>query len=357
MDALERLNHRLEAGGTEHRLYPEDLLKNPTADLQVTPIHHSLFVASDGEEIRGGTWLREQYFSVAGSRHRVGWMKYPISESLVDSQYTGVAASMVLQLLREQPRLMALGMGGHGAPFARLLAGIKWRSSTIPFRFRLVRPARVLRKLSYARRRVAIRVAMDVTAWSGLAWVAHHLHRATAYRVPPGVSVSIESQFAPWADCVWAACHAQYPVLAVRDAGTLDHLYPASLSNLQRLRVTRERDDVGWACCQILSRADVTASYFGDLRVGLVTDMLARPADAAAVLGAAVQYFEDIGTDLIITYVCHAAWLEAARRLRFVTGPSTFAFYRAPQTDKLLGSGCSGQDWHFTRSDGDGPKR
>ena len=98
-DAIRRLNHRLEAAGIEHRVYPEDLSLNPDADLEVRPINDSLHVAADGHEIRGGTWLREQYFWVEGRRHRVGWMKYPVAESLIDPTYAGVPASMMLQLL------------------------------------------------------------------------------------------------------------------------------------------------------------------------------------------------------------------------------------------------------------------
>ena len=102
-DPIGRLNHRLEGGGSEHRLYKEDLSVNPDADLEIRPINDSLFVAADGDEIRGGAWLREQYFSVEGTLHRVGWMKYPVAESLVDPKYAGVPASMVLQFLRHQP--------------------------------------------------------------------------------------------------------------------------------------------------------------------------------------------------------------------------------------------------------------
>lgn len=357
-EALARLNDRLEAGGSEHRVYPEDLTRNPSSDLELHPVHHALFVAADGDEVRGGAWLVEQYFWVDGVRHRVGWMKYPVCESLVDPQYAGVPASMFLQLLRKQPNLMVIGMGGHYTPFARLLTGINWESTTIPMLFRIVRPFRVLRRLRYARRRWWLRAAMEVAAWSGAGWVANQLLLTGWTRAAglSGATATTEADFAPWADAVWESCRGEYPALAVRDARTLDHTNNRSVPNLHRIRVSRGGSDIGWVCAQILP-ARGTAPYFGDLRVGIVTDALARPADSRAVLASGTRRLEELGADLIITYLSHAAWIEAARRLRFLPGPSTFTFYRSPGAERLLVKGAVGERVYLTRSDGDGPAR
>lgn len=354
-DAVERINHRLERAANEHRVYPEDLSTNPDADLAIRPINDSLFVATDGEEIRGGAWLREQYFWVDGARHRVGWLKYPVAESLIDPQYAGVPASMLMQLLRQQPHLMALGMGGHDAPFARLLAGIKWRSYTIPFLFRISRPFNVLRGLSHARRRAWLRRLMDVAAWSGAGWVAHRALHAGTGRIGRSLTVTTEGAFAPWADSVWEDCRDGYGALAVRDAKTLDFLYPSSYPNLHRLRVSRGGTDIGWVCGQILPPGGSLAAQFGNLTVGVVTDTLARPSDATEVLAAGVRHLEDLGVDLVITYLSHEAWVAAARRMRFLPGPSAFAFYWSPQAESLLVQGALATRCHITRSDGDGP--
>lgn len=356
-DAISRLNRRLEAGGIAHRLYPEDLSKNPTADLDVHPVNHSLYVVADGGEIRGGAWLLEQHFWTAGERHRVGWMKYPVSESLVDPAFAGVPASMILSLLRRQPHLMVIDMGGHDAPFARLLAGIGWVSSTIPMLFWIVRPFRFCRGMAYARRRRWLRWAMDAAAWSGAAWVGHRLWLLGAGRraASSGAVAAVESSFTPWADAVWEACRGAYRALAVRDARTLDHVYDPEVPNLRRLRVSRDGADIGWVCVQMLP-GDEMSAYFGELRVGLVTDLLARPEDAEAVLALGTRNLEEWGADLVITYLTHAAWVRAARSLRFLPGPSTFAFYRSPKAEKLLVEGAL-EASHLTRSDGDGPRR
>jgi hypothetical protein len=359
-DSIRRLNHRLEAGGIRHRVYLEDLSANPDADLEIRPINDSLYVAADGHEIRGGTWLREQYFWVERTRHRIGWMKYPVAESLIDPEYSGVPASMMLQLLRRQPHLMALGMGGHETPFARLLAGIGWKASTIPFLFRVARPFRVLRGLTYLRQRWWLRTAMDLAAWTGAGWMTHRLFHATSHpmRGTQAITVTVEPSFTPWADRIWEACRSSYDALAVRDGRTLDHVYPADFPNLSRLRVARAGTEIGWCAAQVLPESPDLARYFGDLRVGMVTDALAHPTNATVVLAMGVRHLEALGVDLVITYLSHTAWTEAARRLRFLSGPSTLAFYRSPRAEELLMSGGTlSARCHLTRGDGDGPRR
>ena len=360
LESIRRLNHRLEAGGIRHRVYPEDLSANPDADLEIRPINDSLYVATDGHEIRGGTWLREQYFWVDGTRHRMGWMKYPVAESLIDPEYAGVPASMMLQLLRRQPHLMALGMGGHETPFARLLAGIGWKASSIPFLFRVVRPFRVLRGLTYLRRRRWVRAAMDLAAWSGMGWLTSRLFYCTSHRVAGSstITAAVEPRFTPWADGIWEACRGEYDALAIRDGRTLDRVYPLEFLDLHRLRIARAGADIGWCAAQILPVGRELARYFGHLRVGILTDVLARPSDATAVLATGVRHLGELDVDLVITYLSHVTWIKAARRLRFLSGPSTFAFHRSPRAEELLVNGRTlATRCHLTRSDGDGPWR
>lgn len=358
--AIDRLNERLRAGGSNHRLYREDLSRNPTADLAIRPVNDSLWVAASGGEIHGSAWLREQYFLVDGEQHRVGWMKYPVSESLVDAKYAGVPASMVFQLLRQQPCLMGIGMGGHDAPFARLLARAGWVASTIPLFFRVSRPFRFLRGMVYARRRKWwMRLGMDLAAWSGLGWLAHAVAVRTArVDAPADLTATVEPRFAPWADDAWQRIAGAYGALAVRDAKTLDFTFPASFPGLLRIRVRSGDTELGWVCAQILSNRGEHARYFGSLKVGLITDALALPSDAAVVLKAGVDHLEREPVDVVLVYLSHVAWQTAARRLRFLSGPSTLAFYRSPRAEDLLvGDAVESQRCHFTASDGHGPKR
>jgi len=181
--AIERLNWRLAAAGLPHRVGHEDPRRSDEPRLDREPIIERLFVAAAGDEIRGGVWLKEQLSWSEGRPVRVGWAKYPVAESLIDAKAAGVPASLLFGLLRQQPHLMALGMGGHAGPFAKLLAAARWASSSLPFFFCLLHPSRVLRHLSYARTTRLQRLLADSLAYSGLAWaVARRTERLVPAR-------------------------------------------------------------------------------------------------------------------------------------------------------------------------------
>lgn len=360
-DALERLNQRLAAGGAVDRVYPEDP-GTPTPERDAdAPIQLSCFVARDDDEVRGSVWLKEQQFRVKGGDERFGWAKYPVAESLVDSRFAGVPAGLTLKLARAQPRSMALGLGGHGGPFARVLAAMRWQGSTIPFFAKLVRPARVLRHLAYLRQTAWRRALLDIAAVSGLGWLgARAASFAVALGAPrhrAGATTRVVESFGSWADTLWEQCRDEYDFLAVRSAAALEAGYPRSFANLVRLRVQRDGGDLGWLCVlrEDLARRDASP-FFGPLVVGLLADGLAHPADAADVVAAGVDYLVAAGVDLIVSNQSHPAWCNALRASGFLPGPSRLAFYRSAQVEERLAeAGVQASGWHINQGDCDGP--
>ncbi len=363
LEAIHRLNRKFEAAGIAHRVYSESAALTLDDGNERRPsIVERLFVAEDGEEIRGGVWLKEQEFWVDRTSVQVGWVKYPVCESLVDRKFAGVPGSMVLRLLREQPRLMALGMGGHGSPFARLLAAIGWLSSTVPLFFAVVRPYRVLRRLSYIRRSRLRALLLDLLALSGAGWLGHRLTRlgsVSRSKLASGYSAEVVYDFGSWSDRLWQRCRDAYGFLAVRDRHALNSLYPADFSGVSRVRVQQDGEDVGWICTQCLDMKRLDgSSHPGQLSLGVITDCFADPSHVRGVFTIGVRQLLDSEVDLIITYQSHGTWQEAARAAGLFRGPDNYAFYCSPAVARLLESesvkknGC-----HLTRSDGDGPIR
>lgn len=355
--AVARLNVRLERGGVEHRVYPEHWQHqfDPNA-----PLSERLFVVVDGSEVRGGVWLREQDFWVGGQVVRAGWAKYPVSESLIDHRFGGVAGSLIVRLLREQPNLMALGLGGCDTPFARLLTGFHWVGQRVPFLFFVARPRAVLRRLAFLRRHAAMRWLLDGVASSGLGWLAARAAQAPAAvrcrRLVSELWVEEEEEFGPWADAIWRRCRGAYGFLAVRDGFALRAVYDRSkLRNaIVRLRVARGGEDIGWACVRCSTFRDKPDPHFGTLTVGLIADGVALPSDAAAVVAAAQRHLLDAGVDLVVSNQLHPSWTGALQRLGFFPGPSNFALYSAPAIERLLSdAGVGGV--HVNRGDCDGP--
>jgi hypothetical protein len=358
---VDRLNARLEAGGVTHKVWP-----GPTGEVlggsAESPRSSRLFVAAGDGEVRGGVWLAEQDFFVAGARERAAWLKYPVAESLVAPAFSGVPASLLLQLLREQPRLMALGLGGHEGPLARLLAGLRWTGVTVPFFARLVRPARVLRELRAIRHTGPRRLALDLLAASGLGWAGYRSLRwqrswslSSDARAARGEEVP---SFGDWAEALWERHRSAYGLVGDRNRTTLNELYPASFAGLSRLRVRRSAEDIGWACTlRVDLREQGDERHFGRLAVGVLADGFGAPTDAAGIVGAAVDHLMRSDVDLIITNLSHPAWQGAVRAHGFLAGPSNFAFYQAPAMAKLLSTAAvQSAGLHLTRGDCDGPK-
>jgi hypothetical protein len=348
--AIERLNARLAAGGATQVMYGED--EGGVAP----PYVERLFIAEDGDEVRGGVYLREQLFRVAGQDANFGWLKYPLSESLVDPAFNGVPGSLLIQLLRLQPRLLALGLGGHATPLAHMLSRLKWVGETVPFHFRVVRGAAALRELAPLRTTAARRAvarALGSLGVAGLGFALLHALRGVpgAWRAA-GCTAEEVAAFGPWVDDLWARARDAYGFLACRDAATLGFLYRGSLRDLHRLRVRRHGEDIGWACivCHDFAVGAPDAN-FGRLRVGLIADGLCLPGDAPALVGAAADWLRTAGVDLVVSNQLHPAWIAGLRSHGFLAGPSNFAFYRAPAADRLLSAaGC-----HINRGDCDGP--
>lgn len=363
VEALERLNGRLARGGSAHRVYPEDEAHRDTGEDGTTGVRERLFVVAQGREIRGACFLREQPFAIAGDVVSAGWTKYPVAESLVDRAHAGVPGSLLFGLRRLQPRLMALGMGGHDNPWARLLAAMRFTGSSIPFYVLPSRPSRVLRELPQLQRTPWRRAAAQLLGRTGIGWAALSAlavsRRLRGPRRPTGYVVHAEPAFGDWADDVWEWSGASYPALAVRSARVLRRLYDGdAFRGVSRLRLVHEGRTVGWA---VTHRMDLRArddSPFGRLAVGVVADALARPADAAGVTLAATRHLLDEGVDLLISNQAHPAWGAALLGAGFMEAASTFAFYRSPEMERrLAASGALAGALHLGRGDGDGLMR
>jgi hypothetical protein len=351
---IERFNARLRAGGAAWEVYPE----GPTDSSSEEPVRSRLFVAEVDDEVRGAVWLREHEFWIDGRVVRAGWAKYPVSESLVDARHGGVAGALIIKLMREQPLLMSLGMGGHGGAFARLLSSMRWATDDVPFFVSIVRPARVLRHLKHLRRTRARRVALDLLAYSGLGWAGwtalSGIRSLATGRRPAPLEIDVVPGFGSWADDLWQDLRGAYGFTARRDVAMLDAVYPASMP-VERLRLRRSGRDIGWATVLRRDLSAVRETPFGPLRIGMLADTFARPEDALAVTAAATAYLRSHDLDLLISNQRHTAWVAALAGNGFLRAPTQFAFYRSPAMAKLLAAAATPLDLHVNRGDCDGP--
>lgn len=350
---IERLNARLAQRALPHTVFPEG-----AEQASHTQISERLLVAAEGDEVRGAVWLKEHPVRVLGQTRRMGWAKYLVAESLIDSRYSGVPRSLLRGCLRSQPYLLGLGFGGHHSPMARLLQVHRWPGQTVPFFFRLFRPGRALQELELAQRTSPRRIAARFLSLTGLAQLGGVALSSLSRRLPAGVTISVEPDFGDWADEMWSRCQDSAVVQTVRDAAMLAEMYPAGASDMMRLRVQRDGADCGWAVVLKhdfgIGRASPT---FGRLVVGLLADVLSPPEHAEIVAIAAIEWLEAAGCDLAFTNQSHPVWIRAVRSAGLLEGPVNFAFYMSPAVSGLVPDADGlANGLHMTRGDGDGPR-
>lgn len=358
--SIDRLNARLERGGVTDRVYPE----SPTtfSESRGDALSQELYVAVDDDEVRGGVWLHEHRFFLRGEATRAGWLKYPVAESLIDRAYGGVPGGMLVTLMRRQPEIMALGMGGRAAPIAQLLASLGCTVVEVPFYVAPVRAGRLLMHLPQRRTTRVWQTAARVVGRSGLATAVSaplSLLRATRTRLLlRHVTAAVTPEFGAWADDVWSKAHAEYGFIARRDAAMLNQFYGPDFPRLARLRITRSGEDIGWICTTIAEPgSEASSREFGELRVGMLADAFGAQRNAATILSAGVRHLVSLGADLIVTNQMHRAWRAPLRYLGFLPWSSNFLFAYSKRIAARVAPAIASGDLFLNRGDCDGPPR
>ena len=346
-ESVRQFNRRLKAGGEREFAFPESAVPEWLPPAPGRTIYQQYFVAVDGQAVHGGYVIKQQDFAVRGTDTPVGFLRLPLSEGVVDPAYSLVGSQLLVDAIRRQPLMYALGMGSLDRPLPRMLQGIGWTLAPVPFLFRVVHVSRFLRQIRPLRRTLLRRLALDALAFSGAgAIVVHAMQRGR----PRAAKYETVQEFGPWATELWERHRHDYAMAGSRDVGTLQALYPATSHRFIRLRVGEK----GWAV--VLDTRMQDHKYFGDLRVGTIADCFAAPSDAGAIIDAATAELESRGVDLIVSNQSHAAWLGALRAAGFRDGPSNFIFAASRRLSKLLDPFEQTMPAiHMTRGDGDGP--
>ena len=337
--AVRAFNQRLGAHGI-----PADQRFPETPDPGWMP-GMELFLAVEDGMVRGGYILRRQSFSVGGETIHAAHYRLPISEGLIDRAYSTLGLRMVRDALAREPRLYAMGMGGWEKPLPQMLKRLKWQMSAVPFHFKVVHPARFLRNIRVLRTSAIRRLALDAAAITGAGWLG--MKALGMARRLPVQKVELASNFGAWADEVWGRSRGAYHVIGMRDARTVNELYPAGDTRFLSVRTAE-----GWAL--LLDTQMDDHKQFGGMRVGTIVDCLADPASASAVVRAAASVLEHRGVDLMVSNQSHAAWSHALLDAGFRTGPSNYLVALSPAFAKAAGS-AEASEFHFNRGDGDGP--
>jgi hypothetical protein len=351
--AVQAFNRRLAEGGApKEYVFPENPVPVWLPRQDGASVYNEFFVAvEDGQAVRGVYALKRQLFLLNGETREVTYYHHPFGEGIVNKEYAQTGLRMLMTVQRGNPYLYCLGMGGYDRPLPQMLVALGWKHGLIPFRFRVVRPARFLtglRMLQQGRKALAARLG----AYTGLGWAALRGAQWARCRTPRGVEVDEIASFDGWAEAIWRQAGPAYRFVAVRDEAVLRRLYRAGNQRWLRLRIRQAGEAVGWAV--VTDTGKTGDPQYGNLRVGWIVDALARPDRAGAVLAGAWRYLEQRGVDLIQTNQSHAAWVEALDRQGFWKGPSNFIFAVTGELAAGLEPWDGGAAALVNRADGDG---
>src|SRR5207245_3994086 len=107
-----------------------------------------------------------------------------------------------------------------------------------PFFFKVRNGFQFLRNIQYLKTTRLHHWLLDAAAYSGLGWAGARIADALLARNGHrAVTVEQVDQVSAWADAAWQACQSRYSVVAVRDAGVLNILYPPDNTRFIRLKI------------------------------------------------------------------------------------------------------------------------
>ncbi|MBI4559141.1 MAG: hypothetical protein HY706_16270 [Candidatus Hydrogenedentes bacterium] len=352
--AVREFNRRLREGGVAFAM-PELPVPDWLPMLADRRIFQEYYVLLEDTVVRGGYVLKHQDFFLSGEVLSIADYRMPISEGVVDKAYNLVGVQLLTDALKRQPVMYGLGMGGFDQPIAKMLKAMGWTMFAVPFFFWVNHPFRFLRNIVALRKSAMRRFLLDLLAVSGLGWLGIKLlhwfrrekwHESWAWETLP--------QFGSWADELWEACKNQHPLAAVRDAATLNILYPPEKKEFIKLKVSSGDRVVGWAV--LLNTPMIGHKQFGNMRVGTVVDCLALSNHKPKVVFAAVECLTAASADIVITNQSDQNWCAAFRRTGFLSGPSNFIFAASKKLAAHLQPFDEKKNSiHMTRGDGDGP--
>ncbi|MDQ6666365.1 MAG: hypothetical protein M3Z23_18460 [Acidobacteriota bacterium] len=311
-------------------------------------------IAVDGASARGG-FIDAVY---------PGWLKSTettltnvsgiLSEGLIDKNYLMLPAQMVKSFVKRDPHTFVVGMGGTHMPLPRLLKSAAWTVETIPFFFRMCRPARVLRELQPLQQPLWKKFAAQTAAVTGGAIAIHGIQALRGARGPDsGTTLQLVTSFGSWADGIWETAREDISVSVVRNASVLEELYPPGDARLRRYLITSSGQPFAWAVALLAPYQN--HKYFGNLTVGVILDALGKPGVHTNALRLITAALAAENADLVVANFSHSRWCAAFRAAGFWPGPSNYLFAASP----ALAKACNGAPVasglvHFTRGDGDG---
>ena len=125
--------------------------------------------------------------------------------------------------------LFALGMGGLNTNFPKTLKAFGWELSLVPFYFKIINTKNFIAHIQYLRKNKILKNLLLLVYKMGLISTFLRIHKIIFMkRKNNNLQIEVAHDFGKWANNIWEKSKNNYALLAIRDAKTLNILYPQS---------------------------------------------------------------------------------------------------------------------------------
>jgi hypothetical protein len=122
---VQQFNERLANGKATYR-FPEAPIPAWLPRVENGHLYQEYFLAMQNNKVRGGYILKHQDFYINSKVIPIADYQLPISEGIINSEFADVGILLIVDALKKEPKLFALGMGGYSEHLPQLLKAVRW---------------------------------------------------------------------------------------------------------------------------------------------------------------------------------------------------------------------------------------
>jgi hypothetical protein len=271
--------------------------------------------------------------------------------AVADSRNGNAAAALALTVARLGFGHALLGTPGLDSQVAKLYRAMRFDYwGAVPFLYVVTDGARLLRNLFVFKRnlfRTSIANVASQLYFPGKLIALRHCRRPD---LVPHIRVEHWRTFPPDADCLWDRLLKKFPFVFNRSTPYLNWRYAEACYT--KCGVFVDDQLIGWVVWKLTEMNN--NSYFGNLAVGTVVDLLADPdnlKESRTVLRVALEALRQQGAELVVINLSERRLVKAASDVGFIIGPSNYHFFTKNLPTLKL------ENCHLTRGDSDGDRR
>ncbi len=361
--SVKQFNERLKKGNCNFKFPESNVSKMFPPDTKISMFKEYFLAKDENGEVRGGYMFINQEFSINNKISKVKFLQLPLSEAVVNDEYS-IVGPLILQDVQKKCRyVFALGMGDYEYALPKILKRIGWHMYSVPFYFYISDPRAFIKDFEYINnlkktisKRILLKIIELLRLLNLLVILLNLfsiLYRSFNFKIYSNVKYDIIDEFTGFADELWETNKGYFSMVANRDKSILNVLYPKESKRFHRLLVSKDGIYIGWIV--VICTKMNGDKYFGNLKVGTIVDSFSNPKYYEILVNQAVKYLKILNADLIIANNSNHKLGKAFYKTGFLKGPSNYILALSKGFKDFFDEKIDFKNSFIMRSDGDGP--